>query len=90
MARALVSIIALLPQEDENDDDEDEERQQDLNYYLSRNDVDEEQYNPINPSAISHACCALANFATNCKLHFFFPSLLDFLISILFKDYLLT
>ncbi|KAI8149812.1 armadillo-type protein [Fennellomyces sp. T-0311] len=64
VARALVSIIALLPQTDDDDDDR-QQRKDDLAYYLSRNDVDEEQYNPVNPSAVSHACCALANFATN-------------------------
>ncbi|KAI9488175.1 armadillo-type protein [Zychaea mexicana] len=75
VARALVSIIALLPhtqqqqQVEEGGDDDDidamEQRKQDHSYYLSRNDVDEDQYGPANSSAVSHACCALANFATN-------------------------
>lgn len=65
MARALVSIIALLPQ---HQDQHPEQRQYDLNHYLTKH-VDGEQatqpYLPPNPSTISHACCALANFATN-------------------------
>ncbi|KAI9246492.1 hypothetical protein BDA99DRAFT_527036 [Phascolomyces articulosus] len=65
VARALVSIIALLPQYHEVQEKDKKQRKQDLSYFLSRNDVDEDQYNPMNPSAVSHACCALANFATN-------------------------
>ncbi|KAI9311682.1 armadillo-type protein [Dichotomocladium elegans] len=64
VARALVSIIVLLPQEDDGSID----RKQDLTHYLSRSIVDEsvlEEYPSQSPSAVSHACCALANFATN-------------------------
>ncbi|KAL1930085.1 hypothetical protein VTP01DRAFT_1239 [Rhizomucor pusillus] len=64
VARALVSIIVVLPQADgENDDDQDQHRQ-DLCFYLSCN-VDDTTSRESNPAAVSHACCALANFATN-------------------------
>lgn len=51
-SRALVSIIALLPQYDSDQDDDDG---------LT------DQINLNNAPAVSHACCALANFATNSK-----------------------
>ncbi|KAI7883891.1 FYVE-domain-containing protein [Lichtheimia hyalospora FSU 10163] len=63
VARALVSVIALLPQQDNS-----KQRKQDLSYYLSRSmdgKDDMQKYTPMNPSAVSHICCALANFATN-------------------------
>ncbi|KAI7885181.1 FYVE-domain-containing protein [Lichtheimia hyalospora FSU 10163] len=66
VARALVSTIALLPQ---YQDQHPEQRQYDLNHYLTKNVEDKEEaiqpYLPPNPSTISHACCALANFATS-------------------------
>lgn len=65
VARALVSVIALLPQQDNS-----KQRKEDLSYYLSRSvdgKDDMEKYVSMNPSAVSHICCALANFATNRK-----------------------
>lgn len=69
MARALVSTIALLPQ---HQDQHPEQRRYDLNHYLTKNVEEKEEeaiqpYLPPNPSTISHACCALANFATSRK-----------------------
>ncbi|CDH55933.1 hypothetical protein RO3G_14544 [Lichtheimia corymbifera JMRC:FSU:9682] len=63
VARALVSVIALLPQQDNS-----KQRKEDLSYYLSRSvdgKDDMQKYVSMNPSAVSHICCALANFATN-------------------------
>ncbi|CDS06801.1 hypothetical protein LRAMOSA09326 [Lichtheimia ramosa] len=63
VARALVSVIALLPQQDDT-----KQRKEDLSYYLSRSvdgKDDMKEYISMNPSAVSHICCALANFATN-------------------------
>ncbi|CDH50926.1 hypothetical protein RO3G_14544 [Lichtheimia corymbifera JMRC:FSU:9682] len=67
VARALVSTIALLPQ---HQDQHPEQRRYDLNHYLTKNVEEKEEeaiqpYLPPNPSTISHACCALANFATS-------------------------
>ncbi|KAF7729674.1 hypothetical protein EC973_004047 [Apophysomyces ossiformis] len=76
-ARALVSIIACLPQADDGGDEE--KRRSDLDYYLSskENDVKSEEHTArlsqigtqsetsLNAAAVSHTCCALANFATN-------------------------
>lgn len=72
-ARALVSIVALLPQVDEDVDKE--SRQKDLSYYMSR-DVDDakteertsgtnkdeqQSEQDLNAAAVSHTCCALVN-----------------------------
>lgn len=48
----------------------------DLSYYLSRDiqDIEDKEITTVrddhnlNSAAVSHTCCALANFATNSKL----------------------
>lgn len=72
-SRALVSILVILPLKDNNDK---EARIRDLSYYLSKQIQTEEEVTAqwgdqtLNSATISHACCALANFATNSKCLF--------------------
>ncbi|KAI9309257.1 armadillo-type protein [Cunninghamella echinulata] len=70
-AKALISIIVQLPIKDEEDMTE-EERKCDLRHYLNNSDSTNEMNIPnidiengLYISSVSHACCALANFATN-------------------------
>ncbi|KAI8882055.1 hypothetical protein K501DRAFT_334324 [Backusella circina FSU 941] len=59
-SRALVSIIALLPQTDDSN------RLKTLSYYLARSVTDISTVEKTNNAvAVSHVCCAMANFATN-------------------------
>ncbi|KAG2196323.1 hypothetical protein INT47_009318 [Mucor saturninus] len=69
-SRALVSILVVLPQKEPSDN---KTRMKDLEYYLSQ-DIQDDLYTEItsikedhhlNSAAVSHTCCALANFATN-------------------------
>lgn len=71
-SRALVSILVVLPQKEPSDK---KTRMKDLEYYLSQ-DIQDDLYTEItsikedhhlNSAAVSHTCCALANFATNSK-----------------------
>lgn len=74
-SRALVSILALLPQKDYDEKKDKTSRLQDLSYYLSKDiqqieDVErlsnkKAEEHQLNSAAVSHTCCALANFATN-------------------------
>lgn len=75
-SRALVSILAVLPQKDYDENKDKETTLKDFEYYLSR-DIQDVEYkdiisrkDPPNPAAVSHTCCALANFATNSKCSF--------------------
>ncbi|GAA5798508.1 hypothetical protein HPULCUR_003912 [Helicostylum pulchrum] len=67
-SRALVSILVVLPLADNSDK---QMRTKDLYYYLSRQVESDEEFTAqgddqtLNAAAVSHACCALANFATN-------------------------
>lgn len=67
VARALVSVIALLPQQ-QDESMSAQVRRNDMSYYLSR-EVKEDQLadnqHDRYAAAVSHTCCALANFATN-------------------------
>ncbi|CEP16396.1 hypothetical protein [Parasitella parasitica] len=77
-AKSLASILVVLPQKI-NSSINTKTRAADLAYYLSRDIADLENFDddrrkeqegkseiqPLNPAAVSHACCALANFATN-------------------------
>ncbi|KAI8641760.1 hypothetical protein BD408DRAFT_417615 [Parasitella parasitica] len=77
-AKSLVSILVVLPQKI-NGSSKGKTRAADLAYYLSKNVADVEKFDDdkrkeqegksqiqaLNPAAVSHACCALANFATN-------------------------
>ncbi|SAM07474.1 hypothetical protein [Absidia glauca] len=76
--RALLSVLVLLPQSDSSLDDSTDLRKSDIAYYLSLSNqekeeesgavssvsVDESDHAPYT-AAVSHICCALANFATN-------------------------
>ncbi|KAI8090425.1 hypothetical protein BDF21DRAFT_411242 [Thamnidium elegans] len=67
-SRALVSILVVLPLKDNSDN---KIRAKDLCYYLSRQVGTDEEFTAqgddqtLNAATVSHACCALANFATN-------------------------
>ncbi|KAL9546078.1 hypothetical protein MBANPS3_006844 [Mucor bainieri] len=77
-SKALVSILAALPQKTQGSVNK-KARIKDLEYYLATADVDKfdgsggkggeqdgkTQAQSVNSAAVSHACCALANFATN-------------------------
>ncbi|KAG2190144.1 hypothetical protein INT46_005189 [Mucor plumbeus] len=76
-SRALISILVVLPQEIQYSNYK-KSRTADLAYYLSKDNADVENYDDkkkdqdnktqvqsLNSAAVSHACCALANFATN-------------------------
>ncbi|GAN11506.1 hypothetical protein MAM1_0641c11069 [Mucor ambiguus] len=77
-SKALVSILAALPQKIQGSINK-KTRMNDLGYYLVAADVNKydgnggkegeqdgkAQVQSINSAAVSHACCALANFATN-------------------------
>ncbi|KAL7316618.1 hypothetical protein PS15m_005696 [Mucor circinelloides] len=78
-SKALVSILVVLPQEIQGSINK-KTRMADLAYYLSKDTADVEKYDgdggkgghdgeaqvkSLNSAAVSHACCALANFATN-------------------------
>ncbi|CAO3594291.1 unnamed protein product [Absidia cylindrospora] len=76
--RSLLSVLVLLPQTDPNFDDSTDLRQSDIAYYLPSGDGGEEDSRRVVSSvhvsksdqapytaAVSHICCALANFATN-------------------------
>ncbi|ORZ24274.1 armadillo-type protein [Absidia repens] len=63
--RSLLSVLVLLPQTGPNFDDSNDLRQSDIAYYLSSSDKGEQDSRPPYTAAVSHICCALANFATN-------------------------
>ncbi|KAI8976827.1 hypothetical protein BDB01DRAFT_309221 [Pilobolus umbonatus] len=69
-ARALISIIAVLPHQDPENETEDA-RLEELSYYFSKcikldsNEYKKEGSECLNSATVSHACCALANLATN-------------------------
>lgn len=68
-SRALVSILALLPQKDYDEKKDKTTRLQDLSYYLSKDiqqieDVErlsnkKAEEHQLNSAAVSHTCCAL-------------------------------
>ncbi|CAO3655029.1 unnamed protein product [Mucor fragilis] len=78
-SKALVSILAALPQNIQGSINK-KARMNDLEYYLAKETADADkcdgdegkggqsgkaQVQSVNSAAVSHACCALANFATN-------------------------
>ncbi|KAG1146197.1 hypothetical protein G6F38_005108 [Rhizopus arrhizus] len=62
-SRALISIIARLPLSDHEGTLNHQSRLDDLAYYLPSEEKASES--TADATAVSHACCALANFATN-------------------------